>query len=208
MNKKTKYELMCEYVGNGESLRIGGSVFYREPFMEYEYVFIECDGTVHQYKFFDDAWEDFYQYNAEWIADDAVCNGPTSVVEMFDVHKDGKVLASFADREEANEYARSKMELCHAVDVISSATGEVFDTFYKYEIETLDLSVRSFNCLVRAGIETIDQLRNISFEDLHHIRNLGRRSIAEVMLKLLELDGLSYDGIKSRLDFVFNKENV
>lgn len=125
--------------------------------------------------------------------------------EFFEVLKDRQVIATFADHEEANEYAKAKVELFCPIEVVSSTTGELYDTFRKCELESLDLSVRSFNCLVRAGIETVEQLRNLSFEDLHHIRNMGRRSITEVMLKLLELDGISYDGIKSRLDFVFHK---
>lgn len=57
-------------------------------------------------------------------------------------------------------------------------------------IEELDLSVRSYNCLKRAGINSVDDLTNRSEEDMMKVRNLGRKSLEEVLNKLAEL-GLS-----------------
>ena len=51
-------------------------------------------------------------------------------------------------------------------------------------IEELDLSVRSFNCLKRAGINTVGDLVNKSEDDMMKVRNLGRKSLEEVMAKL------------------------
>ena len=51
-------------------------------------------------------------------------------------------------------------------------------------IEELDLSVRSFNCLKRAGINTVGDLINKSEDDMMKVRNLGRKSLEEVMAKL------------------------
>ena len=51
-------------------------------------------------------------------------------------------------------------------------------------IEELDLSVRSFNCLKRAGINTVEDLINKSEEDMMKVRNLGRKSLEEVINKL------------------------
>ena len=51
-------------------------------------------------------------------------------------------------------------------------------------IEELDLSVRSFNCLKRAGINTVEDLISKSEEDMMKVRNLGRKSLEEVMQKL------------------------
>ena len=51
-------------------------------------------------------------------------------------------------------------------------------------IEELDLSVRSFNCLKRAGINTVEDLINKSEEDMMKVRNLGRKSLEEVVSKL------------------------
>ncbi len=57
-------------------------------------------------------------------------------------------------------------------------------------IEDLDLSVRSYNCLKRAGINTVEDLANKSEEDMMKVRNLGRKSLDEVKYKLHAL-GLS-----------------
>lgn len=54
-------------------------------------------------------------------------------------------------------------------------------------IEELDLSVRSFNCLKRAGINTVEDLTNKTEEDMMKVRNLGRKSLDEVVLKLKSL---------------------
>ncbi len=54
-------------------------------------------------------------------------------------------------------------------------------------IEDLDLSVRSFNCLKRAGINTVEDLINRSEEDMMKVRNLGRKSLEEVVQKLNSL---------------------
>ena len=54
-------------------------------------------------------------------------------------------------------------------------------------IEDLDLSVRSFNCLMRAGINTVEDLINKSEEDMMKVRNLGRKSLEEVIQKLNSL---------------------
>ena len=57
-------------------------------------------------------------------------------------------------------------------------------------IEDLDLSVRSYNCLKRAGINTVEDLTNKTEEDMMKVRNLGRKSLEEVINKLYAL-GLS-----------------
>ena len=54
-------------------------------------------------------------------------------------------------------------------------------------IEELDLSVRSFNCLKRAGINTVEDLTNKTEEEMMKVRNLGRKSLEEVFQKLDEL---------------------
>ena len=58
-------------------------------------------------------------------------------------------------------------------------------------IEELDLSIRSYNCLRRAGIDSVGQLRRLSEDDLLHIRNLGRKGIEEIKQKLLEVEDLT-----------------
>ncbi|MCI9188774.1 MAG: DNA-directed RNA polymerase subunit alpha [Lachnospiraceae bacterium] len=54
-------------------------------------------------------------------------------------------------------------------------------------IDELELSVRSFNCLKRAGINTVEELCNRTSEDMMKVRNLGRKSLEEVLAKLKEL---------------------
>ena len=57
-------------------------------------------------------------------------------------------------------------------------------------IDDLDLSVRSNNCLRRAGINTVDELIQRTEEDMMKVRNLGRKSLEEVKKKLSDM-GLS-----------------
>ena len=63
----------------------------------------------------------------------------------------------------------------------------------KMTIEELDLSVRSFNCLKRAGINTVEDLINKSEDDMMKVRNLGRKSLEEVINKLASLGFGLYD---------------
>mgnify|MGYP000550885858 FL=1 len=58
-------------------------------------------------------------------------------------------------------------------------------------IEDLELSVRSFNCLKRAGIATVEDLTNKSESDMMKVRNLGKKSLDEVIAKLHSL-GLNF----------------
>ncbi|MEH6937665.1 DNA-directed RNA polymerase subunit alpha [Bacillus sp. JJ664] len=61
------------------------------------------------------------------------------------------------------------------------------DKVLEMTIEELDLSVRSYNCLKRAGINTVQELANKTEEDMMKVRNLGRKSLEEVKHKLEEL---------------------
>ncbi|GAW90881.1 DNA-directed RNA polymerase subunit alpha [Calderihabitans maritimus] len=64
------------------------------------------------------------------------------------------------------------------------------DKILEMTIEELDLSVRSYNCLKRAGINTVEELIQRTEEDMMKVRNLGKKSLEEVTSKLAEL-GLS-----------------
>lgn len=55
-------------------------------------------------------------------------------------------------------------------------------------IEDLDLTVRSYNCLKRAGISTVEELTQKTEDDMAHVRNLGKKSLKEVKEKLTELN--------------------
>jgi DNA-directed RNA polymerase subunit alpha len=68
-----------------------------------------------------------------------------------------------------------------------SDTEEEPDPKLAMSIEELDLSVRSNNCLRRAGINTVGDLINRSEEDLKKVRNLGTKSLEEIIKKLIDL---------------------
>ena len=74
-------------------------------------------------------------------------------------------------------------------DIKEPEPGET-DSVLKMTIEELDLSVRSFNCLKRANINTVEDLVNKTQDEMIKVRNLGRKSLEEVMQKLAAL-GLS-----------------
>ncbi|NLL19271.1 MAG: DNA-directed RNA polymerase subunit alpha [Clostridia bacterium] len=62
------------------------------------------------------------------------------------------------------------------------------DKILEMTIEELDLSVRSYNCLKRAGINTVEELIQRTEEDMMKVRNLGKKSLEEVVTKLGELN--------------------
>jgi len=70
--------------------------------------------------------------------------------------------------------------------IIDEELCEPDEDEFSAPIEELDLSVRSFNCLKRAGVHTIAQLRAMSRDELIKVRNLGRKSYEEVLKKLEE----------------------
>lgn len=74
---------------------------------------------------------------------------------------------------------------------IKEAVGETSNKGLVMMIEDLDLSVRSYNCLKRAGIQTVEELVQKSEDDMMRVRNLGKKSLKEVKEKLTEL-GLSF----------------
>lgn len=58
-------------------------------------------------------------------------------------------------------------------------------------IEDLDLSIRSYNCLKRAGIQTVEELTQKTEDEMRHVKNLGKKSLKEVKDKMTQL-GLSF----------------
>jgi len=65
--------------------------------------------------------------------------------------------------------------------------GDTQNKMLELTIEELDLSVRSFNCLKRAGIDTVEDLINRTESDMIKVRNLGKKSLEEVIQKLHSL---------------------
>ena len=76
------------------------------------------------------------------------------------------------------------------IPVMSTEYDDSKDKVLDMSIDELELSVRSYNCLKRAGINTVAELCNRTSEDMMKVRNLGRKSLEEVLAKLKEL-GLS-----------------
>ena len=61
------------------------------------------------------------------------------------------------------------------------------DKSHDMKIEELDLTVRSFNCLKKAGIEEVSQLASLSLNELLKIKNLGKKSLDEILEKMKDL---------------------
>ena len=73
------------------------------------------------------------------------------------------------------------------IDVIVPRDEDGPSKALEMNIDELELSVRSYNCLKRAGINTVEELCNRTPEDMMKVRNLGRKSLEEVLAKLKEL---------------------
>ena len=73
-------------------------------------------------------------------------------------------------------------------DFMVERESEQNSQILEMQIEDLDLSVRSYNCLKRAGIHTVDELTQKTEEDMMKVRNLGKKSLKEVKQKLEELN--------------------
>ena len=99
---------------------------------------------------------------------DAICLGARILTEHFNLFVD------LSDSAKATEI------MIEREDGLKEKTLEM-------SIEELDLSVRSYNCLKRAGINTVEDLANKTEEDMMKVRNLGRKSLEEVLNKMRDL---------------------
>lgn len=81
------------------------------------------------------------------------------------------------------------------MEIMSEATTDSTNKVLDMTIEELDLSVRSYNCLKRAGIQTVQELADKSEDDMIKVRNLGKKSLKEVKEKLHEL-GLGFKPVE------------
>jgi len=79
-------------------------------------------------------------------------------------------------------------ENARKVEVMSEKKSDEKEKVLEMNIDELELSVRSYNCLKRAGINTVEELINKSPEDMMKVRNLGKKSLEEVLDKLKELN--------------------
>ncbi len=83
-----------------------------------------------------------------------------------------------------------ELSSCFSKDILIPREADNHKRVLEMNIDDMDLSVRSFNCLKRAGIQTVEDLTRKSEEDMLKVRNLGRKSLDEVIAKL-ESYGLS-----------------
>lgn len=113
---------------------------------------------------------------ASMIPRDAVASAGGTLVELFGLARELNVEAE-------------GIEIGPRYEVV--VTGEGLDI----RIEELDLTVRSFNCLKREGINTLAQLVNLTEHQLMNIRNFGQKSVDEVLEKLAERDLHLKDGV-------------
>ncbi len=81
-------------------------------------------------------------------------------------------------------------ETARTAEVMIEKEDDEKEKALEMNIDELELSVRSYNCLKRAGINTVEELCNKTSEDMMKVRNLGRKSLEEVLAKLKDL-GLS-----------------
>lgn len=99
--------------------------------------------------------------------------------KRLEQEKEDNITLNIVDLENCADY------LNHCIK--EDTTNKVLDM----TIEELDLSVRSYNCLKRAGIHTVQELANKTEDDMIKVRKLGKKSLKEVKEKLLEL-GLGF----------------
>ena len=78
-------------------------------------------------------------------------------------------------------------ENARTAEVMIEKEDNAKEKVLEMNIDELELSVRSYNCLKRAGINTVEELTNRTPEDMMKVRNLGRKSLEEVLAKLKEL---------------------
>ena len=78
-------------------------------------------------------------------------------------------------------------EEVNVVEIMAEKDDKSKEKVLEMTIEELDLSVRSFNCLKRAGINTVNDLIDKSAEEMMKVRNLGKKSFEEVKSKLHSL---------------------
>ncbi len=111
----------------------------------------------------------------------------------IEVWTDGTISAKEALSQAANllnEHLKLFIDLSEEsiiTEVLVEQTDKGKEKILEMTIEELDLSVRSFNCLKRAGINTVDDLINKSEEEMMKVRNLGKKSFDEVKEKLQSL---------------------
>ena len=168
-------------IGNGR-----GYVTSEENKAKYDNIdFIAMDSIfspVKKVNFNVDATRVGHSIDFDKLTLEVTTNGTVSAREIISLA--GKII---------NEHVNLFIELCDQIGDMSILVSKEEDKQVKLmelPIEEMDLSVRSYNCLKRAGINTIQDLLKKSRSDMFKVRNLGAKSVEEVIQKLEEY-GLS-----------------
>lgn len=112
---------------------------------------------------------------------------------ILDVETDGTISAQRAVSIAAkilNDHLKLFVDLSEDIgskEIMVEKDDNDKEKLLQMQIEELDLSVRSFNCLKRAGIDTVEDLKNRTEDEMMKVRNLGRKSLDEVVSKLESL---------------------
>ena len=117
---------------------------------------------------------------------------------IFDIWTDGSIspqkslsLGAKILRDHLDLIVELNESVAEMENAMKDASGEVGNKGMVMIIEDLDLSVRSYNCLKRAGIQTVEELTQKTEDEMMRVRNLGKKSLKEVKDKLIDL-GLSF----------------
>ena len=108
----------------------------------------------------------------------AIRDALSYAIELLKDHLD-----PFLDLGNRMDHLRVDLEEEEETPTSTAKADDVLNT----RIEELDLTVRSFNCLKKAGIEEVGQLARMSMNELLKIKNLGRKSLDEILEKMKEL---------------------
>jgi hypothetical protein len=90
---------------------------------------------------------------------------------------------------------KAEMYRYYIPDIINSLSGDYVDIEEETYLEALGFSIRTYNCLARAGIKTLKDITDKSLYDLTRIRNLGPKCVEEV-LSTLQQCGVTLKGLK------------
>lgn len=114
-----------------------------------------------------------------------------------------EIISLVENRQNRSFYIEKIMKRYDISITNQEGTKEIVDC----DLDELELSVRAYNCLKRAGINTFSELAHMSDGELKHVRNLGQRCYDEVKQKMKELAGVSEDGCNT-IVFSYNGDKT
>ena len=178
-----------------------GVNFYMELTFDHGRGYVSQDKNKQNYPSFVDAihTDSIFTpvYKASYTVENTRVGSNTDYDKLtLDVETNGTISAKEAISLAAkilNDHLNLFVELsdeAKSLDTMVEREETIKEKVLEMTIEDLDMSVRSFNCLKRAGIDTVEDLINRTEEDMIKVRNLGKKSLEEVIHKLHSL-GLS-----------------